>query len=260
MNCLHRIQVPLNTLKYFGMRKLYWVVIRLAQQSGQLLSDIVLSALSPSHQLIKRRISRLLIDTYNGDGGQNTDINQMFLGFGLIHYALIRNTKPKHILCVGSRKGYIPAILALACKENGIGSVDFVDAGYDETDPKHHWSGIGFWKKNDSFRHFNKLGVAKFINTHIMTTKEFASLYPHKTFQYVYIDGDHSFKGVTLDYQLFWPRVQKFGFMVFHDVVAKGFLDKGKFGVWKFWKKIQSDHKVLLPFPISSGLGILQKQ
>jgi hypothetical protein len=40
--------------------------------------------------------------------------------------------RPKRVLCVGSRYGYIPAICAYACKENNYGVVDFVDAGFDE--------------------------------------------------------------------------------------------------------------------------------
>lgn len=209
--------------------------------------------------LIKRPLSRKLITLYNGDGGHNINETQYFLGFGLIHYALIRNTKPTRILCIGSRKGYIPAILALACKDNGHGMVDFVDAGYDRDNPEKHWSGVGFWKKVLPALHFSKIGVEHHIATHIMTTREFAALYPTRRYDYIYVDGDHSYRGVTLDYQLFWPKLNKGGFMAFHDVVAHGYLDKGLFGIWKFWKNLRTTHSILLPFPKDSGLGILQK-
>lgn len=221
--------------------------------------DLGLFGNTYTQSLLKRPISRKLITRYNGDDGHNINHTQYFLGFGLIHYALIRNIKPTRILCVGSRKGYIPAILALACKDNGFGKVDFVDAGYDEDSPDKHWSGVGFWKKVLPSAHFSKIHVQKYITTHVMTTQEFADKFPNREYQYIYIDGDHSYEGVTLDYRLFWPKLNKGGFMAFHDVVAHGYLDKGLFGIWKFWKRLRTAHSIILPFPKDSGLGIIQK-
>lgn len=204
-------------------------------------------------------ISKTLIEAFGVDEGQNINRAQYFLGFGLIHYALVRNARPKRILCVGSRKGFIPAILALACKDNGVGHVDFVDAGFGPEEPTKHWSGVGFWKKNEPDKHFGKIGVSDYITTHVMTTLEYAKNYPKKRYQYIYIDGDHSYEGVNLDYSLFWPRLDKEGFMSFHDVVAHGYLDKGLFGIWKFWKELKGN-KIIFPFPKESGLGFVQKR
>jgi hypothetical protein len=150
--------------------------------------------------------------------------------------------------------------MALACKDNHKGRVDFVDAGYDQEEHEKHWSGIGFWKKNDVRKHFSKIGVENIINIFVMNTLDFARKYPKKTYDYIYIDGDHSYEGVKLDYSLFWPRLNKGGFMVFHDVVAKGYLDGGKFGVGKFWKEIATRNAIIFSFPKDSGLGIIQKK
>lgn len=247
-------------VKFFGLRKLYYILKNLSNITTDALidSDIIGSSLKQS--LLKLRISRTLINTYNGDSGHNIDQKKSFLGFGLIHYALVRNIQPIRVLCVGSRMGFIPAILALACKDNGGGHVDFVDAGYDEHHPIKHWSGIGFWKKNDPGKHFAKIGIAENITSYVMTTKAYAKKFPKKRYQYIYIDGDHSYEGVKLDHALFWPQLETGGFMAFHDIVAQGYLDKGKFGIWKFWKEIQKTHSIVFPFPKESGLGILQKR
>jgi len=77
--------------------------------------------------------------------GHQCNIESADLGYGWIHYGLIRQQKPKRILCVGSRHGFIPAILAQACKDNNYGKVDFVDAGFD-SDEKGGWTGVGYWK------------------------------------------------------------------------------------------------------------------
>jgi len=249
----------LDKMKYFGFRKLYWIIKRRVIWSKEILVNV--GVLFPSYQqsLIKRPISRKLIEIYNGDDGHSVNYTQYFLGFGLIHYAFVRNLKPESILCVGSRKGFIPAAIALACKDNGKGHIDFVDAGYDRDQPTKHWSGIGFWKKEDPDKHFAKIGVNNYITTYVMTNEEYAKKFPKKRYQYIYIDGDHSYEGVKLDYDLFWPKLDQGYFMSFHDVVARGYLDKGLFGIWKFWNEIGDKHAIIFPFPKDSGLGIIQK-
>ena len=189
--------------------------------------------------------------------GHKVDKKTGNLGYGFIHYALIRVTGPKHILCVGSKKGFIPAICALACKDNKRGHVDFVDAGYAPPHPKS-WAGDGFWKKVNPERHFSKLGLSGWITTYVMTSKEFAQKYPQRKYGYIYIDGDHSYRGVKSDYNLFWPRLLKNGFMVFHDVTVKKWEKLLGFGVWKLWKEIKNEHKIIFPLK-QSGLGVLQK-
>lgn len=261
------LQSILNRTKYFGLRRAYYLGRSLALASYKIIVNVYQSLIDfglvrreRQQSLIKRRISRVLAEEFGGDEGHNIDRKQYFLGFGLIHYSLIRNLRPKNILCVGSREGFIPAILALACKDNGIGHVDLVDAGYDSQTPEKQWGGIGFWKKHDAKEHFGKIGLSNLITTYVMTTEEFAKKYPQKTYGYIFIDGDHSYEGVSLDYKLFWPRLKKDGLMLFHDIVARGYLNKGRFGVWKFWQELGDKGKITFPFPQESGLGIIQKQ
>lgn len=207
--------------------------------------------------IFNRSITRRLTKYYNGDKGHQTNLITGNLGYGFIHYALILNLKPKRVLCVGSRKGFIPAICALACQENGFGQVDFVDAGYGPENP-NHWSGIGWWKEVDSNKHFAFLDIKKNLTTHVMTTAEFARKYKYK-YQYIYVDGDHSYKGVKRDYRLFWPRLDKGGLMAFHDVVVKSQSNLPAFGVWKFWQEMKTKNTLTLFHPKHSGLGIMEK-
>lgn len=238
----------LDLVKWFGLRKIYY-----SYKKNCLEKELKSS-------LIKKDIAKFLIDKYDGNQGQNIDLKNGSLGFGLLHYALVQNLKPKNILVVGSLKGYVPMMIASACRDIGFGKVDFVDAAYDEIDEGQNWQGIGFWKKTNPKDHFAKVGVDKYITTHLMTTLEFAKKYQSKKYQYIYIDGDHSYKGVKLDYKLFYPRLEKEGFMSFHDVVASGQLTGGDYGVKKFWQELGVKEKIVFPFPKNSGLGILQKK
>jgi len=209
--------------------------------------------------LFNPTIMRAIINYYNGDEGHQTNAVTGNIGFGFIHLSLILNIKPRRVLCIGSRKGFIPALCALACAENGFGHVDFVDAGYG-LEHAQHWSGVAWWKRVDPVKHFSFLDVNKTLTPYIMTTTKFAHTYPKYTYDYIYVDGDHSFEGVRTDYRLFWPRLSRGGVMVFHDIHVHQTKFLGKFGVWKLWKQLSVKNAISFLFPKESGLGIVQKK
>lgn len=195
---------------------------------------------------------KLLIEHYGGiSTWHNLNKNKNDLGYGLLHYSLIRLLKPRRILAVGSKYGFIPACLAIACKDNNKGKVDFVDAGFDKKNPRA-WSGVGFWKKVDFKKHFSVLNLDNWINFYLMTTTVFSKKNPAKTWQYIYVDGDHTYEGVKKDFNFFWPKLEQNSFMVFHDIV-------GLEGTKKFWKYLKKNHHSMICLPGKFGLGIVQK-
>ena len=210
-------------------------------------------------ELVKLPMANFLINWFGGNIGQETDANSGFLGFGLLHYTLINLLKPDRILCIGSQKGYIPAVCAMACRDNGKGIVDFVDAGKNEHE-SNSWGGIGFWKKTSPKKHFSLADIEMYINTYVMDSEQFAEA-SKKTYGYIYIDGDHSFKGVSRDYSMFWPKLEKGGIMCFHDITLKGKANSGEYGVWKLWKQLETKHNHKISIILrQNGIGILQKK
>lgn len=202
---------------------------------------------------IKSLMKGFGVDEY----GHRASIKDADLGYGWIHYSLIRTVKPKNILCIGSRYGYIPALLAQACKENGKGHVDFVDAGYGKDSP-HHWTGVGYWSTPEGKDCFQKFGLERFISTFTMTTKAFLKK-RRSRYGYIYIDGDHSYKGVKFDHSKFWPMLENHGIMAFHDIGVEGAKPEGTYGVKKLWEKISGKNSLEFLFD-GSGLGIIQKR
>ncbi len=189
---------------------------------------------------------------------QNADARRGLLGFGLLHHALIVNMKPARILCIGSKKGFIPALCAMACRDVGRGHVDFVDAGYSESDANgtKHWGGIGFWRSQNPQVHFSFLGLDTHITTHVMTTDEYFRK-TRKSYEYIYIDGDHTYEGVKKDFNNAWPRLKKGGLMLLHDTDVRVIKEQLPYGVWKLWRTIPIQTKVKLS--VAAGLGIIQK-
>ncbi|MEK7587830.1 MAG: class I SAM-dependent methyltransferase [Patescibacteria group bacterium] len=220
------------------------------------------TGLFQSTNIFNRTSINRFIDLYaRSDNWHEMDKTTGNLGYGWIHYALIRVLQPKRVLCIGSRYGYIPAICALACRDNQKGMVDFVDAGYDQANPKHksHWGGVGFWNTQEGGHIFEKFNLEHYITMHIMTTQKFKKLYPSHTWSYIHVDGDHSYAGVESDFRFFWPKLTKGGFMAFHDIHTKHTNDLD-YGIHQFWQELRLKKIYnMIEFPGTFGLGIIQK-
>lgn len=198
-----------------------------------------------------------LINRFGGSFGHGTNVKSGNLGFGLIHYSFINILKPERILCIGSQKGFIPAICALACQENNRGHVDFVDAG-KYSHEKNDWGGIGFWKDNNPKEHFAQLKIDKYISTYVIDSNKFAQKFKNRKYDYIYIDADHSYKGVKSDFDNFWPRLTNGGIMSFHDINMKGLNHGVEYGVWKLWKEIKENSKLSFT-TFDNAIGFVQK-
>lgn len=193
---------------------------------------------------------------------QNLDSRTANLGYGLLHYAMVRNQRPSSILCVGSMYGFIPFLLAKACENNQHGHVYFVDAGYNAGNPRHkkHFFGQGFWKKRGAGAHFRYLlqNPKRYISLHVTTSETFAKRYPQLLFDYVYLDGDHSYKGVKRDIRLFWNRLRDDGYLCLHDISYNRPDTKIQIDMKKIWKEVVSVQKIEFTNNYS-GLGFIKK-
>lgn len=211
-----------------------------------------------SRLLVNTNRIRYLMEYFKThEAGHRANIDTSDMGYGWIHYGFIRLIKPQRVLCVGSGYGYIPAVLAQACHDNGFGHVDFVDAGYGFSH-RHNWTWTGYWKTLEGQASFKSFGLGNYITIYLMKTQTFVKKYPSLMYDYIYIDGDHLYGGVSFDYKHLWPRLRTNGFMAFHDVSIKEKQPEGKYGVWKLWKEISGKHSITLDHP-ASGLGIIQK-
>lgn len=194
---------------------------------------------------------------------QNIDPRTSNLGYGLIHYAIVRNQKPKRILCVGSMYGFIPFMLARACQDNKIGHVDFVDAAFDMDNPKNkfnHIYGRGFWKRTDPKQHFSQYLHNTYISTHVMTLEEFFKKHPQRTYDYIYLDGDHRYQGARRAVLQSWKHLNEEGYLCLHDIHFKVVADGITFGQWKVWQELTEKSNYKMEFTNHySGIGIVQK-
>lgn len=198
-------------------------------------------------------MEKFKVDEY----GHRAKTSNFDLGYGWVHYGFIRTIKPSKVLVIGSRHGYIPGILAQAVHDNGKGKVFFVDANFGDGNPRA-WTGEAYWSTPQGRKLFGSVNLSQFISVYIMTRARYLSKFSKRKYDYIYIDGDHSYSGSKSDASSLWPRLNRNGFMVFHDINITKHKQEGLYGVHRLWSEIQSQNKIEFPFS-GSGLGIVQK-
>jgi hypothetical protein len=174
------------------------------------------------------------------------------LGFGAIHYGLVTNLKPERALVIGSRHGYVPAIIALALELNGAGALDFVDASY--TDAVHGfdraYGGVGHWNAEAS--PFAACNLTR-VTMHVVRSAEFFE-HCDATYQYIYLDGDHSYDGCRFDFEQAALRADEGAVIALHDVRVTDPV----FGVRRLFDELDPARYGKLLVPAWPGLGIVQ--
>ena len=198
----------------------------------------------------------LLKELFAPDGAAAREHNAAggSLGFGAIHYGLVVNLRPRRALVIGSRHGYIPAIIALAMKFNGCGTLDFVDANYrDATDGfRTAYGGVGHWDGN-AVRRFAPLDLDAHVQVHVMRSSEFFGRC-RDTYGYVYLDGDHSYDGCRYDFEQAAARVDDGAIIAVHDVAVH----QPAFGVGRLFDELAGPRYGKLRLDAWPGLGIVQ--
>lgn len=205
-------------------------------------------------QLLVSRIKEL----FAPDGGAEREHNAVSgtLGFGLVHYAIVRNLRPDHALVIGSRSGYIPVAVALALLDNGHGRLDFVDANYN--DALHGFEvafgGIGNWSEGSGEK-FVALGVNAVIDIHIMRSEDFFAQCEN-AYGFVYIDGDHSYEGCRFDLEQSINHSTPDAMIALHDVLV----NEPPYGVGKVFSELDRERFDTLIVPIWPGIGIIRRK
>jgi len=73
------------------------------------------------------------------------------------------------------------------------------------------------------------------------TLKKVKDVLGENALDFLFIDGDHTFEGVSKDFEMYSPLVKKNGLIAFHDIVPGPKINVG--GVPKFWSEIKSKYE-----------------
>lgn len=145
------------------------------------------------------------------------------LGDGLLVYSIIQHMRAKICVCIGSGGGYIPRIMTQA-------RVDLYSQFIFEGDSDYNWGNIGTTYVidacngvggNTDLEDDTSFYRQKFHPRFIKETSERAYydfFVKHDIkIDFLFIDGDHSYDGVKLDFELYSKLLNERGVILIHD-------------------------------------------
>lgn len=180
-----------------------------------------------------------------------SDLGGPWSGHKYFAYDLVRNTKPKHIVELGSHLGCSLFSMAQAIKDAKLKTrIDAVDT----------WKGdehAGFYSE-EVFETVKRIKVKDYPNVDMhllrMTFDKARKKYKKNSIDILHIDGLHTYEGVKHDFDTWFDTVKDDGIILFHDTAVK----KWGFGIYKLWDELKKDYKTL-EFTHSFGLGVMFK-
>jgi predicted O-methyltransferase YrrM len=150
---------------------------------------------------------------------------------------ILQKSPPKRSLEIGTNYG---GTLFLLC------AVSSTDAKIISLDlPSGPFGGGYPWRKAPLFWKFvrgdQKLHLLR-ADSHSAETKErVLQILDGEQLDYLFIDGDHTYSGVQLDFQMYAPLVRSGGIVVFHDIVT--YKPETQCQVEEFWDEIKQHYK-----------------
>lgn len=147
---------------------------------------------------------------------------------------IVQKSNPKKIIEIGSASGGTLFLFAHIVSPEKILSVDLPAGSFG--------GGYPFWK-NPLFKALAKKNVIQLIraDSHSeVTLEKIRSLLKDEKVDFLFIDGDHTYKGVKKDFQMYSPLVRKGGLVAFHDIVTHD--PTSGCEVNKFWSEINPSY------------------
>lgn len=147
----------------------------------------------------------------------------LHIGDGIVVYSMIQHMRAKNCVCIGSGGGYVPRIITQA-------RIDLHKQGIFEGNGDYNWGDIGSTYVVDAC---NGVGGPNdlenedsFYRTHFYprfiketSEKAFYDFFIRQDIKidFLFIDGDHSYEGVKLDFNLYSTILSDKGVIMIHD-------------------------------------------
>lgn len=134
---------------------------------------------------------------------------------------LILSEKPVRVLEVGCFIGISSHWIASALDEIGDGSIDSIDTFWPKYPSPYHFSYLAdpFTLAKSTAK---RTDAGRRITFHVSDSVDFAeSISPLDQYDFMFIDGDHTFEGVTRDFLAYFPKLRKGGIILLHDTNPK---------------------------------------
>lgn len=169
----------------------------------------------------------------------------------------LKKAQPRVVLEIGTEKGGVLFLLAQTLPKNVvIISLDLQGGRFGGGYPSWKISIYKSFAKNEQKIHLVR------ANSHDKKTlKKIKSILNGNKLDFIFIDGDHTYNGVKLDFEMYGSLVKKSGLIAFHDIVPPPPGTGSE--VSKYWKEIKQKYKYIEIVEDWSqgwaGIGLIQK-
>ena len=149
----------------------------------------------------------------------------------------VKDLEPEKLMEIGTAKGGTLFLFCQVALSNAeVISVDLpggkFGGGYSQVKSKLY---LAFAKGEQQIKLIRR-------NAHeIGTLNEVKDILNDSQFDFLFIDGDHTYDGVKKDFEMYSPLVRKGGIVAFHDIVKQP--AKSECEVNKFWNEIKTNYK-----------------
>jgi predicted O-methyltransferase YrrM len=123
------------------------------------------------------------------------------------HFLFFMASKGGKVLEIGTGAGGSSLLMALAMQDANIpGEIHTIGWDPDEANMANTRKRINNWPN-----------LAKRIKMYEGKSADLAGKFPNGQFDFIYIDGDHSYEGVKADIKNYLPKLKPGGVIGFHD-------------------------------------------
>ncbi|MBW1835662.1 MAG: class I SAM-dependent methyltransferase [Deltaproteobacteria bacterium] len=166
-------------------------------------------------------------------------------------YEIVKEQKPKIICEIGSDMGGTLYMWSKAMDPNGMAiSIDL---------PRLYRKSLNRFFKN-FFQNNSRIEYIRYDSHLQICLRKFEKILKNREIDFLFIDGDHSYKGVNKDFEMYSRYVKNNGIIAFHDIV-KDNTPEDICGVHRFWNEIKQNYKykeiIADPNQTGAGIGIL---
>lgn len=165
---------------------------------------------------------------------------------------ILDETKPKVVLDIGTAGGGTLFLFSRVVSEDAsIISIDLPGGKFGGSYPK---------RKFPLYKAFRlpkqKLHLIRADSHSPTTLRKVKNVLNGKKVDFLFIDGDHTYEGVRMDFEMYGPLVKEGGIIVFHDIVIGPKENVG--GVPKFWSEVKDNYtnKEIVKDRAQGGYGI----
>lgn len=170
----------------------------------------------------------------------------------------VKKEKPECILEIGTAKGGTLYIFSRYLDSmNTILSVD-LPGGNVDFEKRYGFEYNG--QKEKIFREFAPSKKMKFVRGSSQQDGSFTKVSEMTdNIDFLFIDGDHSYKGVKSDFEMYSKLVSEGGIIALHDIIDH---PDNQYDVPQFWKKIKNDYEtkeiISNEKQTSGGIGVIK--